>query len=155
MKFFLDENVNYSCLDPLRVLYREHEFHHTFDEGLSGTDDVPLFETLHNQRYHAIITKDRAQLSDDVERRALYDARLHWIGHRAKQHDGLFGIVIETSTVTAGLIFVLRDWRDDPHVYMLKGIESQATQRLKVAPVERADWNLPPKPRRLRLANGE
>jgi hypothetical protein len=54
VKFFLDENVNYGCLEPLRALYRTHEFRHTFDEGLSGTLDIPLFKTLREQRYHAI-----------------------------------------------------------------------------------------------------
>jgi PIN like domain len=152
VKFFLDENVNRGCLEPLRALYRSHDFHYAFDEGLSSTDDVPLFEILQHQRYDAIITKDRHQLSDDAERRALYDAGLHWIGHKAKQHDGLFGIVVETATVTAGLIFVLRDWRPEPHVYTLRGVESDTTQRLKIAPVERAAWNLPPKSGGINLA---
>ena len=152
MKFFVDENVNYGCMDPLRTLYREHRFHHTFDEGLSGTNDIPLFDLLHKQRYDAIITKDRQQLSDDTERRALFEAGLHWIGHRAKEHDGLFGIVVETATVTAGLIFVLRDWRPEPHVYALKGIEAQTTQRVTISPVERDRWNLPPRAGGLSLA---
>jgi hypothetical protein len=65
-----------------------------------------------------------------------------WVGHRAKEHDCLSGIVIETATVTAGLIYVLRDWRNQPHFYTLKGVESEGTQTMKVAPIERADWNL-------------
>ncbi|BBZ49803.1 hypothetical protein MHEI_15200 [Mycobacterium heidelbergense] len=51
--------------------------------------------------------------------------------------------MIETATVTAGLIYVLRDWRNQPHLYTLKGVESESTQRVKVAPIERAHWNLP------------
>ncbi|WP_445168248.1 hypothetical protein ACTXG7_02315 [Mycolicibacterium sp. Dal123E01] len=143
MKFFLDENVNHGCLEPLRTIYREHEFNHAFDEGLSGTDDIPLFKTLHDQRYEAIITKDRQQLVVDAERRALFDARLHWIGHKAKDHDGLLGISIETATVTAGLIFVIRDWRSDPHIYRMTGVEAEPTQRIKITAVEQAKWNLP------------
>lgn len=70
-KFFLDENANYGCLEPLRTIYRAHDFHHAFDEGLSSTDDIPLFETLAEQRYEAIITKHRQQqLVGDQPRRS-------------------------------------------------------------------------------------
>lgn len=47
-----------------------------------------------------------------------------------------------SATVTAGLIYVLRDWRNQPHFYTPKGVESEGTQTMKVAPIERADWNL-------------
>lgn len=150
MKFFIDENVNHGCLEPLRTLYRDHDFRSAFDEGLSGTLDIPLFEELRAQRYDAIITKDQRQIANDDERRALHQAGLHWIGHRAKTHNGLFGIVVETATVTAGLIHVLQNWRTDPHVYTLKGVEAETSQRLKVEPVERDRWNLRAKGRRLK-----
>lgn len=143
MKFFVDENVNRGCLEPLRTVYRAHDFDYAFDEGLSGTNDIPLFEMLTKRRYDAIITKDREQLRDDAERRALFDAGLHWIGHKAKDRDGLKGIAIETATVTAGLIFVLEDWRPVPHVYSLTGIETQVSQRVKIFPAERERWGLP------------
>lgn len=143
MKFFVDENVNAGCLDPLRTTYRAHEFRYAFDEGLSSTNDIPLFQMLAKRRYDAIITKDRQQLRNDDERRALFDAGLHWIGHNAKDHDGLMGIAIETATVTAGLIYVLNDWRPQPHAYRVKGVETQISQRLRITAVELDRWNLP------------
>lgn len=145
MKFFVDENVNRGCLEPLRTVYREHKFDYAFDEGLSGTNDIPLFDILAKRRYDAIITKDREQLRDDEERRALFDSGLHWIGHKAKDHDGLKGIAIETATVTAGLVFVLHEWRTEPHVYSMMGIETQVSQRVKIMAVERERWKLPKK----------
>ncbi|SLH95636.1 Uncharacterised protein [Mycobacteroides abscessus subsp. massiliense] len=144
MKFFVDENVNAGCLDPLRSTYRAHEFRYAFDEGLSSTNDIPLFETLAKRRYHAIITKDRQQLRNEDERRALFDAGLHWIGHNAKEHNGLKGIAIETATVTAGLIFVLANWHPQPHIYRLRGIETEVSQRVRMTAVELEKWGLPP-----------
>ncbi|MFT4200494.1 hypothetical protein [Gordonia sp. (in: high G+C Gram-positive bacteria)] len=143
MKFFLDENVNYGSLAPLRAVYAEHEFRHAYDEGFSGVEDIPLFGRLGEQSYDAIITKDRNQLSDSEERRALFDAGLHWIGHRAKDHKGLKAVSIETATVTAGLIYVLNDLRPEPHSYLLKGIPSEQSQRVKVQAVGLAGWGRP------------
>lgn len=143
MKFFVDENVNAGCMDPLRSTYRAHEFRYAFDEGLSSTDDIPLFDILAKRRYDAIITKDREQVRNEDERRALFDAGLHWIGHKAKDHDGLMGIVVETATVTAGLIYVLTDWRAQPHIYRLKGVETQVGQRVRITATELDKWDLP------------
>lgn len=53
MKFFLDENVNVGCLKPLEALYGDHEFRHAYSEGLGGTKDVPLLNTLQQQGYDA------------------------------------------------------------------------------------------------------
>lgn len=143
MRFFVDENVNSGCLEPLRSTYRTHEFGYAFDEGLSSTNDIPLFELLAERRYDGIITKDREQLRNEDERRALFDAGLHWIGHSAKDHNGLMGIAIETATVTAGLIFVLNDWRPQPHIYRMKGVETQVGQRVRITAVELDKWGLP------------
>lgn len=143
MKFFVDENVNAGCLDPLRSTYRAHEFRYAFDEGLSSTDDIPLFDILAKRRYHAIITKDRQQVRNEGERRALYDAGLYWIGHKAKVHDGLMGIVVETATVTAGLIYVINNWRPQPHIYRLKGVETEMGQRVSITATELDKWDLP------------
>jgi hypothetical protein len=134
--------VNFGCVEPLRATYRQHDFRHAWDEGLSGEKDIPLFQTLQDQRYDAIITKDRNQLRDESERRALLDAGLHWIGHKARGRAGLEGIALETATVTAGLIYVLGEWRNQPHVYAIKGIEAEAGQRLKISSVALAKWGL-------------
>lgn len=143
MKFFLDQNVSQAALDPLRALYLDHEFRHAYDEGLSSEDDIPLFSKLCNQGYDAIVTKDRNQLRDEDERRALFDSGLHWIGHRSKEHKGLMGIVIETSTVTAGLMYVLQNWKDSPHSYLLYGITTELGQRVKISTVGEVTWGRP------------
>ncbi|KXP08831.1 hypothetical protein [Tsukamurella pseudospumae] len=143
MKFFLDENMNYGCLAPLREIYREHEFRHIHDEGMSGEQDIPLFARLREQKYDALLTKDRNQLTDEAERRALFDSGLHWVGHVSKGFQGLKGITMETATVTAGLIYVLEDWRAEPYSYQLKGIPSEIGQRVKVRAVALDGWRRP------------
>ncbi|UQE75109.1 hypothetical protein MYK68_00195 [Gordonia sp. PP30] len=143
MKFFLDENVNVGCLKPLEALYGDHEFRHAYSEGLGGTKDVPLLNTLQQQGYDAIITKDRTQLRDEEERRAIFDAGLHWIGYVAKGVKGLRGLTTETATLTAGLVYVLADLRPEPHVYKLYGIGTEAAQRVKISAVGRPGWGRP------------
>lgn len=154
MKFFVDENVNAACLPPLSALYTEHEFRHAHGEGLSGVEDIPLFGKLGEQGYDAIITRDRNQLTDEEERHALFDAGLHWIGHKAKGHAGLLGLVIETSTVTAGLGFVLPDiiTRSEPYSYLLKGIPTEQAQRMKASAVALPGWGRSSRGGGLRLA---
>jgi len=143
VKFFLDENVSVGCLKPLEALYGEHEFRHAYKEGLGGTKDVPLLGMLSQQGYDAIITKDRTQLRDDEERRAIFDAGLHWIGYAAKGVKGLRGLATETATLTVGLVYVLADLRPEPHVYKLKGVGIQPAQHVAVSPVGLPGWGRP------------
>ncbi|MBT0567824.1 hypothetical protein [Williamsia sp. CHRR-6] len=140
MKFFLDENINDGCLAPPRAVYRDHEFRHAHDEGLAGEQDVPLFGKLQEQKYDAILTKDRNQLTNPEERRALFDSGLHWIGHVAKGFKGLMNLTMETATVTAGLIYVLNDWKREPHSYQLRGIPNEPGRRVKVRAVALGEW---------------
>lgn len=143
MRFYLDENVSIGCLEPLRRTYLDHEFTHSHHEGLDGTLDVALFDLLSRRRYDAIITRDGRQMSNDVERKALYASNIHWIGFKHNKARGLLSIVSEVSVLTAGLIHVLEDWKDDPHVYSLKGVALQATQRLTSYPVWKTHWPAP------------
>lgn len=132
--------MNHGCLDPLRRVYYEHEFRHASDEGLAGEKDIALFARLQEQKYDAILTKDRNQLTNLDERRALFDSGLHWIGHNAKGFKGLKAVTMETATVTAGLIYVLDDWKSEPHSYLLKGIPTDPGQRVKVLAVGLDNW---------------
>ena len=91
MRFFLDENESQVVLEPLRLLYRSHEFVPWQDEGLGGLDDIPLIQELGSRQYDALITRDKNQLSDPDERHALIDGHLHWIGHK-EPAPGLAGI---------------------------------------------------------------
>lgn len=135
MKFFVDENMNAACIPPLSAMYFDHEFHSAWDEGLSGEKDLDLFRELRRRRFQAIITMDRQQLQDQAERQALADARLHWVGYRAKGIGGLRGLALETATVTAGLAYVLEEWQSEPHQYMLSHIPHDMSQRLKIVPL--------------------
>lgn len=47
---------------------------------------------------------------------------------------------METATVTAGLIYVLEDWRAEPHSYTLMGIPADVGQHVKVRAVGLDGW---------------
>lgn len=141
MKFFLDENIPSKLADPLSVVYRDHQFGTTFSENMEGVLDLELFEVIRSRGYDAIITKDGAQLNNPDERRAIFDQGLHWIGHKMKRHPGTTGFALESSTVVAGLAYVLQDWRHEPHAYLLKGLPSDLNQRMSLKPLRPGSWN--------------
>ena len=132
MKFFIDENVSVGVALPLRNIYFGHQFATADEMALCGVDDLDLIPEVAARGFDALITKDFNQLKDPVEREALRDAELHWIGHRMKSHAGLLGLTLETAALTAGLAYVLEDLRDVPHAYRLKGVPAEPGQRLHV-----------------------
>lgn len=140
MRFFLDENLPATLRDPLSAVYYEHEFLSGHNTAHVGRLDLDLFPVLAQEGYDALLTQDKAQLRDDAERRALYDAGLHWVGLQMKPHSGLRGIALMSAAVVAGMSYVLDDWRAEPHVFRLRGVESERTQRVKCEAVRLPSW---------------
>lgn len=141
MKFFLDENIQVTLANSLRAVYRTHQFVTIDDEDLRGTLDHQLFPILAERGFDAIITKDKQQHRDLEERRALYDANLHWIGHQMKPHSGLLGLALESATVVAGLHYVLQSWHEEPYIYTLKGVGAEPGQRYKISRTRMDSWS--------------
>lgn len=139
MRFIADSNILGPTVDLLRTIFSEHEFATTLANGVEDMDDIPLFSFAAEHGYNAIITKDREQWRDLNERAALDESGLHWIGHRTKDHSGLRGLALQAATVISGLAFVLADWRTDPHIYLLKGVEALPSQRLTVVQTRLAE----------------
>jgi hypothetical protein len=80
MDFFLDENMAVVSLEPLRLIFRhQHTFENAGTLGLMGVDDIDLYPRVRAAGIEAIISKDGRQLSNDVERRGLFDNRLTFI----------------------------------------------------------------------------
>lgn len=134
MKFLLDENITPDAAAAVRAIYFGHEWVSAHDNRgrYCGVDDLDLFPILASDGFHAIVTQDKAQLRIPEERRGLIDARLHWIGLRSKGWPGLKGLAMRSSTLLAGLHFVLDDWRPEPHGYYLTGVQAEAGQRVKI-----------------------
>ena len=80
MKFVVDENEIALLVEPLRLLFPEHEWFHVRELGLIDMDDVDVFYGLAKVNATALITRDVAQLRRTDEWRTLDTLGIHWIG---------------------------------------------------------------------------
>jgi hypothetical protein len=140
VRFFLDENEPPLVARSLEAVFgTEHEFVSAHDRPneYREVDDVELIARIAEHGFHAIITQDRNQLLDTDERHALFQAGIHWIGHRMNGVPSLAGVALTSATVLAGIGHVLDIWHAEPYVYRLTGVPSEVGQRVKAMPV----WN--------------
>lgn len=96
-------------------------------------------EVLHelaSRRFDAIITRDRNQLLDHDERRALIDSGLHWLGAKDTQVGGLKGISLDCASITIGLAIVLPELLSGrQHAFTFRALPHQREQRVKPVPL--------------------
>ena len=135
MRFLVDQNANREIPRTLAALYVKHHFSHAYDEGWGALTDLELFETMRAEGYDALVTRDRNQLSNRTERKALKDCGLYWIGYASPKKPAMLGIALETATVLSGLPFFLAHDREVPTAFRLKGVLAQPSQRLSVVPL--------------------
>jgi len=132
VKVYLDENLPPFVARPLAVVYQDHTFATFEDEELQGVLDIPLMRTLRERGFDAIVTKDRNQLKDPDERRAVAESGLRWIGVADKKLKGLEQIAITVSTLIAGMRFVFTHEPEGPTSYALHTVPIGETQRVKI-----------------------
>ncbi|MDQ1135222.1 hypothetical protein QE410_000021 [Microbacterium sp. SORGH_AS 1204] len=140
MKFFLDENFPPLVAEALVAVYGTlHEFASAYSDRARYVSvlDPELMPMVSEAGFHAIVTLDRQQLRRHEERKAIFDARLHWIGLTMNGPAGPDGIAWLTSSLLAALPHLLDHYPSGPQVYRLKGAPNQAGQVMKATPV----WN--------------
>ena len=135
MRFLVDQNANREIPRVLSALYDTHGFEHAYDLGWSELNDLTLFDTMRDEGFDALITRDKNQIADRTERQKLKDCGLHWIGYRSPKPPGILGIALETATALAGMPFVLAHDREHPTAFRLKGIQAEQGQRLTITPL--------------------
>lgn len=149
-EIFVDENLSPTLALPLNALFRSHEFRTSLDECLVGALDIPLFAELQTRGFNAIITKDSNQVvRKDVERRALYDNKIHWVGVAEPAARGLHLIATWTASITAALPHVLAVTdvaTVTPSWFSTKGVGVEARQRMSSGPLWRSGWGCRPAP---------
>lgn len=132
MRVYLDENLPPFVAKPLAVVYQDHTFATCEDEGLRGVEDIPLLRTLRERGFDAIVTRDRRQLKDPDERRAVAESGLRWIGIADKRLQGLEQVTITVSTLIAGMRFVFTHEPDGPTSYALQTVPYGESQRVRI-----------------------
>lgn len=132
MRVYLDENLPPFVAQPLSVVYSGHDFATHQSEGLTGVEDVDLLSALRSRGFEAIVTRDRMQLRDPDERRAVIQSGLRWVGIRDKKLSGLQQVTITVSTLIAGMRFVFDHEPDGPASYHLHSVPHDRLQRVRV-----------------------
>lgn len=137
MRFFLDENETPEILKVIRPVFYEHDFCTANDEGLIDVEDIELFGEIAKRGFDAIITRDRNQLAIPAEREALQANRLHWIGHKEPDTEGINII----TSLTAGYLSAFPHVLDviatatEPMSFRVKAIPRELRQRVSVNPI--------------------
>ncbi len=132
MRVYLDENLPPFVAQPLAVVYAGHEFATHQSEGLTGVEDIPLLGELRERGFDAIVTRDRMQLRDPKERRAVIESGLRWVGVKDKKLGGLQQVTITVSTLIAGMRYVFEHAPEGPTSYQLHSVPHDEPQRVKV-----------------------
>lgn len=132
MKVYLDENLPAFVVHPLAHVYPAHEFATPDQEDLRGIEDIPLFAALRERGFDAIVTRDRCQLKDVAERRAVTESGLRWIGIADKRLKGLEQVTVTVATLVAGLRFVFEHEPSASTSYQLKTIPHTQDQRIAI-----------------------
>lgn len=146
MKFFLDENLSVVSLTPLSVIFNHrHSFEHAGSLELLGVDDVELYPRVKAAGVDAILSKDGRQLTNQVERRGLYDNRLSFIHLHMGKAKGSKALALELASITAGLPYVEEAWTPEPWVYRLRGLQSGFRERVSSSiPIWLDSWGSRP-----------
>lgn len=107
MKFVVDENEIALLVEPLRLLYPQHEWLHVRDLGLVDMDDVEVFRALSKINATALITRDAAQLRRSNEWQMLNRFGIHWIGHAEPKGSGATMAARVISNYTSAMPHIL------------------------------------------------
>lgn len=116
--FFIDENLSPVLQKPLQGLFHHHRFTTAQRENLVEVDDVDLIRDLASRHFDCIITLDRQQLHNPMERAALLSAKLHWVG-LPQPGGGLSAVTELMAAATFGVAHALRDWPPQPTAFHL------------------------------------
>jgi predicted nuclease of predicted toxin-antitoxin system len=137
VKFFIDHNLSPRLISTIAVLHPDNTYACARDEGLNAMDDIPLFGELAKRKFNAIITRDSNQLTNTVEREALIESGLHWLGVSDTKAGALRGLALDSAAITIGLTLVLPELTGEQRAYRFKAVPHQAEQRVRQIPLHR------------------
>lgn len=104
MKFLVDENESANVCGPLAQLHPAHSFDHAVGVGLQGREDLDLFAAMAARGYAALITQDRAQITQNQdELETLLELGIHWIGRKQSKEGGARRLAIASATLIGAM----------------------------------------------------
>lgn len=137
MRFFLDNNETDAILPVLKLVFPSQNFRTAAQESLEDALDIPLFAELKRRGFDAIITRDKNQLADPDEKKALRNCGLHWIGHRDPNTEGINIITSLTAGYLSAFPHILKflDHATEPTAFHVRAVERDIAQRVRIRPI--------------------
>jgi hypothetical protein len=93
MRLLIDEDTAVQLIEPLRHVLFGHDVTHVSGLSWKGKKDLRVLPDAKNAGFHALITKDRAQLNDPRECAAIKKSGLHHIRY-AQRVEGMRGLAL-------------------------------------------------------------
>ncbi len=122
IKLCLDENISPHMAGPLKRVFKRVSFTSVYAEGVTGYQDVELFEALASKDINGLITLDQKQLENQIERDGLRAANLHWIGLPMPEARGYAQQALIATSLISGIRAIIdRNFADTPHMFLLPG----------------------------------
>lgn len=114
--FFVDENLPAELGRSLHAVFKRHRFRSVLNE-MSGMKDIELFGQIAVRGGEVLITADTNQLLNPLERDAIRQNGLHWIGLTLPMVGGRNFVAIQTAAALEGFRYALDHWAPTPTSY--------------------------------------
>ncbi|WP_042410868.1 hypothetical protein [Streptacidiphilus carbonis] len=118
MRILVDENSAVQLVELLGLLLpARHQIDHVTRIGWSGKKDIPLLRDAASKGYNVFLTRDKAQLDNPDETKAIMKAKIHHVRY-SQTVDGLIGVGLSMGAIAAAMPLVMVE------------LENAETQRL-------------------------
>jgi PIN like domain len=111
MCILVDEDTAVQLIDPLRHVLPRHEVTHVSGISWKGKKDRQVLPDARKAGYDALITRDRAQLSDPRECDAIRKSGLHHIRY-TQRLSGVRGLALALGSRIAAMPMVMQELTD-------------------------------------------
>lgn len=131
MRVLIDEDTPVQVVEPLRHLLRGHEIDHVEAKGWKGKTDRTLFRDAKRAGYDVIVSRDRNQLSDPAELKAIKAYGLHHVWY-AQRREGMDGLALAIGAIIAAMpaLIIELEHADGQRLVRIAGIDPHRRYRV-------------------------
>ena len=131
MRLLIDEDTAVQLIEPLRHVLFGHDVTHVSGLSWKGKKDLRVLPDAKNAGFHALITKDRAQLNDPRECAAIKKSGLHHIRY-AQRVEGMRGLALAIGAVIAAMPMVVQELENATGQRLVQVISLEPRRRFEI-----------------------
>lgn len=133
MRLLVDENSPVQLAHVLAHLLPSHRVDHVTAIGWSGKKDVPLLADAASKGYEVFLTKDKRQLENPDETKAIKRSGLHHVRY-GQTVAGTVGIGLAMGAVAAAMPLVMRELEesDSQQLVLIKRLDHSPKARYEM-----------------------